>query len=423
MYLTKEEEKIYNGEYGEVLETCMNLIVSLGDIYGADKLIPITSAQVSGVSYKTIGDKGLEFLKDLSNSGVSVKVHTTLNPAGMDLNNYEKLGFPKKFVKKQLEIIDCFKKLGIELGCTCTPYLCGNLPLKGSHISWAESSAVSYANSIIGAKTNREGGPSALASAILGKTPYYGYHLDENRLPTHIIKVETSINTISDFGALGSIVGREVKNGIPYFIFDNLDNTVKTSYLKGLGASMAASGGVALYYIENITPEWKFAKNYINSNGNNCNNNGIINNNFETITITNKDIKEEYNKLNSAEDIDLICIGCPHCDLEEIKEIVNFIKENNLDKKDNNKFKCDLWICTSIYIKSIVDRLGWNEIIENAGGKIVVDTCMVVAPIEDMGYKKVGVNSGKASKYLPSFCGSSVVFGNTIELLKKGMSK
>ncbi|WP_048057894.1 aconitase X [Methanothermococcus okinawensis] len=416
MFLTKEEEKIYNGEYGEVLETCMNLLVSLGDIYGAEKLIPISSAQVSGVSYKTIGEKGLEFLKDISSSNVKVSVPTTLNPAGMDLTNYEKLGFPKKFAKKQLEIIKCFKRMDIELGCTCTPYLSGNVPLFGSHISWAESSAVAYANSVIGARTNREGGPSALASAIIGKTPYYGYHLDENRLPTHIVEVEANITKSSDYGALGSIVGRIVKNGVPYFKFKKLDINNVSSYksykLKALGAALAASGGVALYHIENITPEANIVLKRIEKiEGNNCN--------IEKITITEDDIKNEYESLNSAECPDLICIGCPHCSLEEIKEVVDFILKNNLNK--NNKFKCDLWICTSIYIKSISDRMGYTEIIENAGGKIVCDTCMVVAPIEDMDYKNIATNSGKAAKYLPNFCNSNVIYGDIIEILKKGL--
>ncbi len=412
MFLTKEEEKIYNGEYGETLETCMNLLVSLGDIYGAEKLIPISSAQVSGVSYKTIGEKGLEFLKDISNSNIKVSVPTTLNPAGMDLDNYKNIGFPEDFAKKQLEVIECFKKMDIEIGCTCTPYLSGNVPIFGSHISWAESSAVSYANSVIGAKTNREGGPSALASAILGKTPYYGYHLDENRTPTHVIEVDAKISKMSDYGALGSIVGKIVKNGVPYFELNKLILSDLESYksykLKGLGASLAASGGVALYHIENITPEAKI----VNKN--------IEIEKIEKITITDKDIKNEYESLNSAECPDLICIGCPHCSLEEIKEVVDFILKNNVNK--NNKFTCDLWVCTSLYIKSIADRMGYTKIIEESGGKIVCDTCMVVAPVEDMGYKNIATNSGKAAKYIPNFCNGNVIYGDTEEILKKGIN-
>ncbi|EHP85053.1 aconitase X [Methanotorris formicicus] len=394
MYLTKEEEKIYDGEYGEVLEKCMNLLVSLGDIYGAEKLIPISSSQISGVSYKTIGDIGLEFLRDFANEKVEVSVPSTLNPCGMDVDNWKKLGFPEDFAKKQLEIIDCFKKIGAEISCTCTPYLTGNLPRFREHIAWAESSAVSFANSVIGAKTNREGGPAALASAIIGKTPYYGYHLDENRKATHIIEVNIENPSIDVYGALGYIVGKTVKNGIPYF--KNIKN-INNDELKALGAAMAASSGVALYHVENITPEAKKA----------------IDDNLEKITIDMDDIKDAYEELNTCNEApDLICIGCPHCSLREIKEIAEFIKKNSI------KLKCDLWICTSLHMKAIADRMGYTRIIEKAGGEIVKDTCMVVAPIEDMGYKRVATNSGKAGVYLPSFCKSEVIYGNIKDILK-----
>ncbi|ABR54866.1 protein of unknown function DUF521 [Methanococcus vannielii SB] len=398
MHLTREEEKIYNGEFGESLETCMNLLVSLGDIYGAEKLVDIYSAQVSGVSYKTIGEKGLEFLKDLADNNIKISVPTTLNPAGMDLNRYKELNFPKDFAKKQIEIIDCFKKMEIEISCTCTPYLTGNVPIFGSHVAWAESSAVSYVNSVIGARTNREGGPSALAAAIIGKTPCYGYHLTENRVPTHIFEVDIELeDSISFYGILGRITGKIVKNKIPYFKFKNCDS-IKTDYLKALGAALAASGGVALYHVENITPEAKL---------------GILIEDVEKITIEKKDFEKEYDYFKTSEKPDLVCIGCPHCSLDEIKEVSEFIK------KENKKFKIDVWVCTSIHMKAISDRMGYTKIIEDAGGKLVIDTCMVVAPIEDMGYKNVATNSGKAATYLPGFCNSNVIYGTTYEILKK----
>ena len=405
MYLTKEEERIYDGEYGEILEMAMNLLVSLGDIYGAERLIEISSAQVSGVSYKTIGEEGLNFLSDISKGNVKVSVPTTLNPAGMDLSRYEELNFPKDFVKKQLKIIECFKKMDIEIGCTCTPYLCGNIPTYGDHIAWAESSAVSYANSVIGARTNREGGPSALASALIGKTPLYGYHLDENRVPSYTVEVEVELEDISDYGILGSLVGRIVKNEVPYFIFKNGISGNKYSKLKALGASLAASGGVALYHVEGITPECRMGKIEIDKT--------------EKITITKEDIEEEFHRLNTTEEKpDLICIGCPHCSLEEIKGVVDFIVKNNIKRSG---FKCDLWVCTSIHIKAIADRMGYTEVIERAGGKVVCDTCMVVAPIEEMGYKNVATNSGKAAVYLPNFCKSDVIYGSTWDVLKRGL--
>ena len=180
MYLTKEEEQILNGEAGETLRQAIEILVSLGDIYGADRLIPIKSAQIAGVSYKTIGDAGLEWISDLKGS---VKVPSILNPAGMDLKAWERLKISPEFAEKQKAIIKAYEKLGVSCECTCTPYTLKGFNIAyGDHLAWSESSAVSYANSVIGARTNREGGPSALSAALLGKTANYGLHLDENRL-------------------------------------------------------------------------------------------------------------------------------------------------------------------------------------------------------------------------------------------------
>ena len=242
MHLTNEQEKILNGEKGEVLERLFRLLVRLGEIYNADKMIPVGSVQVAGVSYKSIGDPGTEFLEDLSSKGAKVKVLTYLNPAGMDLENWKALGFPEDFAKNQLRIMNAFKKMGIVVTSTCTPYLAGNLPRFREHIAWSESSAVSFSNSVIGARTNREGGPSALAAAICGVTPNYGLHLWENRQPTVKIKVDVDLSYNSDFGALGWYVGKQVKNKIPYFSGIKEANT---DQLKALGAAMAASGAVA----------------------------------------------------------------------------------------------------------------------------------------------------------------------------------
>jgi hypothetical protein len=254
MHLTREEEKMYGGEEGLAVEKCMEILVALGDIYGAEKLVPITSAQISGVSYKTIGDAGLEFLEDLS-IDAHVRVPSTLNPAGVDLQIWRELGFSEEFTKKQLAIVDAYRKMGVSTTCTCTPYLVGNVPTLGSHIAWSESSAVCYANSVLGARTNREGGPGALSAAICGRTAMYGYHLNKGRHPNLLVELETSVKG-SDFGAVGYIVGNTVGGGTPYFKFKN---TPSTDQLKWLGAALASSGAVALYHVENTTPESKWA--------------------------------------------------------------------------------------------------------------------------------------------------------------------
>ena len=392
MYLTKEEEKILEGEHGEVMERMFRLLVRLGEIYGADKMIPVGSVQVAGVSYKSIGDPGTEFLEDMAAKNARVKVLTFLNPAGMDLEDWKKLGFPEDFAKNQLRIINAFKQMGIVITSTCTPYLAGNLPRFREHIAWSESSAVSFANSVIGARTNREGGPSALAAAICGKTPNYGLHLWENRQPTVKVKVDVDLSYNSDYGALGWYVGKQVKNKIPYFT--GIKNA-NTDQLKSLGAAMAASGAVALYHVEELTPE----ADLVETKG------------LETITVTQREIDETYENLNSGKEPDIVILGCPHASLREIATLAEKVKGKKLRKP--------VWICTSRMMKEASDRMGFTDIIEKAGGQVVADTCMVVSPIEKMGYKTTGVNSGKAANYLPGFCKQNVVFANIDKLVEE----
>ena len=392
MYLTQDEQKMLDGEQGEVAQRLFRLLVRLGEIYGAEKMIPVGSVQVAGVSYKSIGDPGLEFLEDFASKGAKVQVLTYLNPAGMDMENWKEIGFPEEFAKNQIRIMEAFRKMGIVVTATCTPYLAGNLPRFGEHIAWSESSAVSFSNSVIGARTNREGGPSALAAAICGVTPNYGLHLDENRKPDIVIDIDTALENNVDFGALGYHVGKQVKNKIPYF--KGIKNA-NTDQLKALGAAMAASGAVALYHAEGLTPE---ARDYDVSG-------------LEKINVGADELKATFDKLNTGETPDIAILGCPHASLREIASLAEKIAGKSLKKP--------IWICTSRVMKEAANRMGFTETIENAGGRVVADTCMVVSPIEDMGFKITGVNSGKAANYLPGFCNQNVIFQSVDELVER----
>lgn len=392
MFLTKEEEQMCDGEFGETIRKSMDILVALGDIYGASKLVDITSAQVSGVSYKTIGEAGLEYLQDLAGDGLGVaSVNASLNPPGTDLDNWEKLGFPREFAIKQNQIVDAYGNLGIAKTCTCTPYLVGNVPRFRDHI-WSESSAVAYGNSVIGARTNREGGPAALAAAIVGKTPLYGFHLEHNRKANLVVNVNVELKG-ADFGALGYIIGKVVGGGVPYFKLQNIPNN---NDLKTLGAALASSGSVALYHVANVTPEADIAGEEEVE---------------DIMFITEKEILSTREKLTTTDrEPDLICLGCPHASLEEIKNVANIVQGKTIKNK--------LWICTSVSVKATADRMGYTQTIESAGGNVVCDTCMVVAPIEDMGFEVIGVNSAKAANYVPSMCGLDVVYNDVENLIQ-----
>lgn len=389
MYLSPEEERTFNGEEGEIREKMIKLLVNLGEIYGADRLIPVGSAQVSGVSYKSLGDPGMEFLEDVAAKGAKVSVLTYINPAGIDLENWRELGFSEDFAANQMRIMDAFRKMGMVITATCTPYLCGNVPRFGEHVAWAESSAISFVNSVIGARTNREGGPSALAASIIGKTPDYGLHLDENRRAEFVIDVRTTLEG-SDWGALGYLIGKTVKNRIPYFTGIR---SARTDELKALGAAMAASGAVALYHMEGVTPE----AGAQSTEG------------LERITVTREDLEKAYGALNTGSEPDIVILGCPHASMEEIAAVAEAV--------DGKKLKKPLWVCTSRAMKEMANRMGYTQAIERAGGKVVADTCMVVSPMEDLGFRTTAVNSGKAACYLPGFCRQNVVFRSMDELI------
>ena len=191
------------------------------------------------------------------------------------------------------------------------------------------------------------------------------------------------------------MVGKAVGDGVPYFKFKNRSSI---NDLKSLGAALASSGAVALYHVEHLTPEYKEALE------------GLEISELEQISIDRADINETREKLSTAGGKpDLICLGCPHSSIEEIKSIA--------EKVAGKELKNQLWVCTSISVKAAADRMGYTEIIEKAGGKLVCDTCMVVAPIEELGFKVIGVDSAKAANYVPSMCGLDVVFDDLQNLL------
>ena len=372
MELTKQEEAMLEGKEGYAVRKSMEILVALGDIYGAKSLIKVGSVQVAGVSYHNLGDAGLEFLNELAKDG-KVKVLTTLNPAGMDLENWRALGISEEFAAKQNQVIDAFERMGILVSCTCTPYLIGNLPRYGEHLAWSESSAVTFANSVLGAKTNREGGPSALAAAFVGKTPCYGLHLNENRVPDIHVRVEAALLKLSDWGALGYAIGKKAENKIAYITGIK---EADVDELKSFCASVVTYGAKPLFYIQGITPASE-----------------TVSVPKETVTIEQNDLKNAYDNINDqVSDIDLVCVGCPHCSIKEIGEIADLVKGKKVAGST------EFWVATSRTAKQLADKRGYTKVIETAGGKFACDTCMAVAPLKGR-FKALATTSAKGCFY------------------------
>jgi predicted aconitase len=418
------------GDWGSGVQKAMEILTALGAIYGADDLVPVSSVQVAGVSYKNLGDAGLEFLADWAAQGARVRVPTTLNPAGLDLDGWRELGFDADFADKQARVIQAFAAMGIRTTCTCTPYFVGNAPRQGDHVAWAESSAVSFANSVLGARTNREGGPSALAAAISGRTPRYGLHLPENRRARLVVDVRCPIQSLADFGALGAMVGRVARNRVLYFrgldvpklqvsnfelgvsswMFQGARHQAENSelrtqnselqtyvdLLKALGAAMAASGAVALYHIEGATPEADVP--------------GIIVPDAETFIV--ESLAEGYAALNTrsasgsgdGDEIDLVWIGCPHASLAELARVIELLA--------GRRVRSALWVTMAREVRAEAKKAGLVQALDALGGRVVADTCLVVAPVKELGFRRMATPSGKGAYYAPSHSGLAVHYGS-----------
>jgi len=378
MFLTAEEEIMLAGGQGKAVQKAMQILVALGKIYGASRMVPVSSVQIAGVSYDNLGEAGLEWLSEMAENGGKARVLATLNPAGMDRENWQALGIPADFAEKQQRVLDAFSSMGVITTCTCTPYLVGNLPRFGESIAWAESSAVCFANSVIGARTNREGGPSALAAALTGRTADYGLHQPEHRQPGITVDVTARLVDTADFGALGKAISEKITinraNGkitIPYI--RGVDSA-GIEQLKAFCASVATYAGLALFHMQGITPE------------------AHIPSPAEAVSISQDDLNAAKASLNDAstDEVDFVSLGCPHLTIHEIARIANLLNGKKVTK--------EFWITTARPTKHIADTMGYTAVIEDSGAKFAVDTCCVVAPIRGR-FRAMATDSAKACYY------------------------
>ncbi len=386
MYLDNDDERVLAGEFGETRQKMMEILVALGGVYGAEKLIPIASAQVSGASYKTIGKWGLAWLQSLN---ARVAVPTVLNPIGMPQEGWQEFGIAEEFARNQEEVVRAYRRLGIKIECTCTPYYL-RITEYGEHLAWSESSAVAYANSVLGARTNREGGPSALAAAIIGKTPYYGLHIVENRRPQVVVEVEGGTGPRADhWGAVGYIAGKKVGNRVPIFsgIRPGRDQ------LKALGAAMAATGAVALFHVDKITPEARIFS--------------FATDGLDRVTVTESEVEDLF----AETEVEAVTVGCPHCSAAELRDLADLLKGKTTTKP--------------FYVFAARGVAQGNPdlvaAIERSGARVIPDTCMVVSPRMDE-FHSIMVDSGKALAYVPGMCGAFARIGTRRECVEVATS-
>ena len=383
MKLTNEENEILLGKQGKTLQKCMKTLVKYGDFYGADIMHPIKSAHIVLGSVPKLMEIYLTFLKKLVNENIKVKIPTTTNPQYIidDVDIFDNI-MQYFAINNQKKIKDLYEKIGAEDNYSCTPYLSENIPKCGDIVAWAESNAVIYINSIIGARTNRNSAMIDLISAVLGITPNFGLLKDENRLADY--KIVINIDGEIDFPLLGYLIGEKIIDKVSYIV--NLSG--RNDDFKNMGAAMSASGGIGLYHIDGITPEAIKHKEK------------LLKENFKTITITKEMILNLKKRLSEGKKkSNFIFIGCPHLSLDELIQIAKLI--------DGNRVKTKLWINSNQNIINQFKETKYYEILHNTGAKLISVCPITNFKSPNIGkIRKIFTNSGKMRFYSKSYYGT-----------------
>ena len=370
MELTNDEEESLNGEHGEALQIAYRILSATGEATDAEKLVPIHWAHVSGVNYNTIGDAGEEFLATLSKNA-KFKVRTTINPMGYDKDSVEKFGLDENFIQKQESIRESYKKMGALPTFSCIPYELYDMPREGTQVSFAESNAAIYANSIGKLKTNKESAFSALASAITGKSPYSDLRKDD--FPTMSIAMKVSDPNELAFGLLGYFAGKVADKSVAISGVKTLDKRCN----KSMCASMGTSGSCGKFVLDD------------NSDAS------------EKVDFDEKELQKVYDELNTTDSGDLITLGSPQLGLEEMNDLASMLKGRAFKKR-----------CLIFCPRSIQEQarsLGYAGQLESAGCELMSDCCTCLTPlVTKKDADSVTTNSIKGAYYLKNSNGLDV---------------
>ncbi len=361
MKLTREENEMLDGKYGYPVQKSMEMLVALGELNNAEKMIPIASAHSTGVH--AIGEAGAQLLEEWANKGGKFRVFVDTNPMGFDPDTPKDFGLSDEFIQRQLAANTAFAKMGACLSSTCAPYLVGHVPRWREHVAWNESSAVNFINSVFGARTNREGGPSSLAAALTGRTGEYGYHLDQNRYGDIKIRVTAKLKGVHDYGALGCFAGHLFVDKTIVPVFVGIPASISLDDFKNIGGG-AQAGDVQLYHLAGITPEAPTEEVAFG---------GKKVKDWQTVEFGERELREAKESLSpaTARGVDVVAFGCPHCSIREIRGIARLIS----GKKVQSGVK--LLIVTSRMTAAYARRTGDLDAIEASGGRVMCDVCLI----------------------------------------------
>ena len=414
MRLTAAEERMLDGGDGPAKQKAMSGLVQLGRAFGAERMVEIGYAHIHAGMALYLHD--VELMEDLANLGATMAVPSSVNIANADTVNWRATGAPESLARLQQRAADAQNRMGAACTFTCTPYWAGHWPTWNTHMTSIESTVTIFCNSVLGARSNRDGF-FAVYAGITGRYPLFGYHLDENRRGTHLVRVDTPLRSVTDFSALGFHVGRIVGEGVP--VFEGFQRRPTLDELDAMGAALATSGGVALFIVPGVTPPYASTAQAFG---------GRVPD--EAVEARRADLDAVYDYFCTRSDgvFDIVHVGCPHASFEEMKEYGRLLDGKRIADG------MELWVTTSRPVRRMAEEAGIVRTLEAAGAKVISDTCPIschfartVSPDPKLGVvppplRSIVVDSAKQAKYVRDMIRCDTLLTGTAEAIETALT-
>jgi predicted aconitase len=406
--LTPDEEEILAGRRGEPARRALEMQLAVGRFFGAERLVRISSAHLTG-DPESMGDAGLAYVEELARQGARFVVPATTNARNVDFDRYRDLGQPEEVAAKERRLRDLVVGMGAIAVDSCANYQIGCQPRFGEHLAWGDTGAVIFANAVAGARSNFEGGPASYAAALTGRVPAYGMHLPECRRATHLVDVRDQPRCVSDWGALGVLVGRLLTNYWLVPVVTGLEVEPSGDALKHLGATLASYGSLAMFHIVGVTPEARTLDEAFRGSTPR-----------ERIVVEPSDLDRVYRSfVPESTEADLVVFGTPHLSLFEVRHLAELLDGRRVHRRTR------LLLTTNSAVRAMAERLGYARVIEAAGGKLLAGPCYyIMTPrllAELHGFRTIVTDSAKLANIIPA-SGYHSVFRPTAECVEAAVT-
>src|SRR5438034_1126110 len=388
MRLTDDEQAMRAGAFGSAVQWAIEHQIKVGRYFGADDFVPVAQAHIMADT-ESLGVAGVEWLERwaaLPARERRVRIPTITDPRGTDFASAHKLKQQPWMLDLERRAITAFEALGVLMTDTCINYQTIMPPVLGEHVAYGDTGVVIYSNSVCGARSNFEGGPSALSAGLTGRTPRYGYHLDEHRKATLSVRVDWTPRSLDGWGALGAVIGKLAGNYWAVAVIEGFDAAPGSDALKHFGAAMASFGSVALFHIVGVTPE---AASYRH----------VAGRRLPQHRVSQADVRALGSSYRGEGSVDVVVFSAPQLSLMELAQLA--------DLCDSRRFTVPLLAVTSPQVKPDAERMGFVGRIEAAGGTVLAGMCFYQSYAREMaeanGWKRLATNSAKLVNILGGY--------------------